>query len=1270
VFWYENAGGTRADAGLNALLHSRDGVHVGFRPAEQKIVLNIRRNGRWGEEQNAVRAMIPGLFELSLVPQSGVTLHLGDRELLSMPLANDAEFPWDAFSNVAAYGEIDVLTVEGEIVRGQVPISRVLHSEESVVLSSLRKCTQDQEAAGADGRERDALVAHIHGQLRALIGSLRHFDLQRYVDLNPDLRGRFASRGEALADFIADGVGRVRQFDEDNIFDPVFYTTRYDDVSTLSPPAAYVHWLTSGRAEGRPPSEEKLLQRLGISLAAIPPSFSAERYRWESGSPAQPFATKWEAFEHWIGRIAATPTLLAPIDDTSACAQIYKDVADSHAKRGTDGKAIGLYWQALILNPNQPQAWQHLGDALLRSGRFGEAHHAYSQAQGGGYYFSSHNLIQAERGLNRIGKALERARHLQATAPEKIQPTELAEELASQIFETTRQRAKSLVRESRREEAIALVRSGFSDADLAEFDRASIPVNRRARPQVVIFGTPHLRQCIFYRIEQKLEQLADAGFAADFIPQDDTRGLMSRIGDYDAAIFYRVPALPEIEKAIVHARKSGIPTFYEIDDLVFDPRYFPDSIENYRGQVNDDEYANLVVDAPLFERAMSLCEYGIASTPTLQHLLKHVVARKLCFLHRNVMDSRHQRFAERQAQFGQRRPSEPVTLFYASGTRAHNEDFELFAVPAIAELFRSRPDLRLVLMGHLPLPAGLAPYEHRIVRLPVVWDTNAFWSALAQADINLSVLKPGIISDSKSEIKWLEAAMLGIPSVVSATATHTEILSDGVDVMLADSVESWERKLSALVDSPKLRTRIGMRARELVHSKYAPQAGAGSIAAIMESVSDERRKGAGSKADKPLILVVNAFFWPQMIGGATRVVRDNIDWFRDHASDAFEFQAFCAVEGARRPYETRTHLYRGMRVASVTHPMRAGMDWEPADEEMGRIFRAYLERWRPALIHFHCIQRLSVCIAEAALELGIPYIVTVHDGWWISDHQFLVDQKGKLVTPESSNPIASILDGEASAAAKINRGLRLRAALSSAERVVAVSPAFEAVYRSHGVASNIVTIANGVSKLPKAARRPSADGRIRLGFVGGLSDHKGYGLIRRALRSTPFERLSLTIVDHSLSHGEKGPAQVWGTTPVRTIGKFPQDRVVELYENLDVLLAPSIWPESFGLVVREALMCGLWVVASNRGAVGDDVMPDINGFVVDVADTRELVDALGRIDQDPARYGSSPGHAPDFRTSAGQAEDLVHLYRQLLSRQSPVRARPELQQDISLREVL
>ena len=68
----------------------------------------------------------------------------------------------------------------------------------------------------------------------------------------------------------------------------------------------------------------------------------------------------------------------------------------------------------------------------------------------------------------------------------------------------------------------------------------------------------------------------------------------------------------------------------------------------------------------------------------------------------------------------------------------------------------------------------------------------------------------------------------------------------------------------------------------------------------------------------------------------------------------------------------------------------------------------------------------------------------------------------------------------------------------------------------------------------------------------------------------------------------------------------------KFYSEQDVLIAPSIWPESFGLVTREALSAGLWVIASDTGALAEPILntKDHNGFVIQPNNLDDLITAL------------------------------------------------------------
>jgi glycosyltransferase involved in cell wall biosynthesis len=96
------------------------------------------------------------------------------------------------------------------------------------------------------------------------------------------------------------------------------------------------------------------------------------------------------------------------------------------------------------------------------------------------------------------------------------------------------------------------------------------------------------------------------------------------------------------------------------------------------------------------------------------------------------------------------------------------------------------------------------------------------------------------------------------------------------------------------------------------------------------------------------------------------------------------------------------------------------------------------------------------------------------------------------------------------------------------------------------------------------------------------------------------------------------------------------------------LLFPIDWPEPFGLVMIEALACGLPVVAFSGGSVPEIIEDGLTGFVVNTID--EAIDAVRRVDTIDRRRCRETF---DRRFTARQmASQYVDIYRQLVSRRS------------------
>jgi phosphatidylinositol alpha-mannosyltransferase len=163
-------------------------------------------------------------------------------------------------------------------------------------------------------------------------------------------------------------------------------------------------------------------------------------------------------------------------------------------------------------------------------------------------------------------------------------------------------------------------------------------------------------------------------------------------------------------------------------------------------------------------------------------------------------------------------------------------------------------------------------------------------------------------------------------------------------------------------------------------------------------------------------------------------------------------------------------------------------------------------------------------------------------------------------------------------------------------------------------------IPNGVwfdaERAAGVAARPPGDG-LRIVFVGQPVARKGLSLLLRA-----FEALRQQISAELTVIGPD-PIEVSSVLlddrGVRALGMVDEGRKREELERADVLCAPSLGGESFGMVLTEAFAAGTPVIASDIPGYRDLVRPGVDGVLVPPGDAQALAEALYDLAQQPGR---------------------------------------------------
>jgi len=83
------------------------------------------------------------------------------------------------------------------------------------------------------------------------------------------------------------------------------------------------------------------------------------------------------------------------------------------------------------------------------------------------------------------------------------------------------------------------------------------------------------------------------------------------------------------------------------------------------------------------------------------------------------------------------------------------------------------------------------------------------------------------------------------------------------------------------------------------------------------------------------------------------------------------------------------------------------------------------------------------------------------------------------------------------------------------------------------------------------------------------------------------------------------------------VGAVPHSDLGPYYAAADVLVLPSFAPESFGLVLVEAMACGKPVIAHDSPGVRSVVREGVDGFLVQAGEARDLASRMKSLLEDP-----------------------------------------------------
>ncbi|HWE60051.1 MAG TPA: flippase-like domain-containing protein [Solirubrobacteraceae bacterium] len=230
----------------------------------------------------------------------------------------------------------------------------------------------------------------------------------------------------------------------------------------------------------------------------------------------------------------------------------------------------------------------------------------------------------------------------------------------------------------------------------------------------------------------------------------------------------------------------------------------------------------------------------------------------------------------------------------------------------------------------------------------------------------------------------------------------------------------------------------------------------------------------------------------------------------------------------------------------------------------------------------------------ATLPFGVPLVGTFHS----------------YSTKRFANTAANVFGGT-----QVLNRLRVRVAVSDAAKWTGE--------RWYGGRYRVIP--NGVNldqqaldeALDQALAERREDEPLKIVFVGQAVERKGLPLLLRAFEALR-EHIPTELTVIGPSEAELAPLLI-DPRGVRTLGKVDDEAKHRELLAADVLAAPSLGGESFGMVLTEGFASGTTVVASDIAGYRDVVTDGVDGMLVPPADPQALAEVLRDLYYEPER---------------------------------------------------
>lgn len=389
--------------------------------------------------------------------------------------------------------------------------------------------------------------------------------------------------------------------------------------------------------------------------------------------------------------------------------------------------------------------------------------------------------------------------------------------------------------------------------------------------------------------------------------------------------------------------------------------------------------------------------------------------------------------------------------------------------------------------------------------------------------------------------------------------------------------------------------------------------------------------------------------------------------------------------------------------SEIHYRNRATIDREIYHEASHNLILDFIKNQEYDVVHIHSNLGIPVSVYKPIVQSGVKLFITVHEYYWLCPKRVMIDYLGKNCEgptdlDKCSSCVRSSMKSESDFTIKLRSTLsevapftlpylvRMKKLLASNkraqrsestnnQRLDIIENRFHSMIESLNQATKVLCVSQdvvdhlsrfGVAKdklirqhigsqianTQTSSFKKISDGRIKIGFIGGITYYKGVHLLVDAFLKLPLESIANAEL-HLYGKYEEGYMQEMQNSiskyPVHSSkviihGRYPFEDLPVLLESLSINVLPSLCADTAPQTIFESFSRNIPVIGPDIGGFKDFIVHDVNGLIFSSGDANDLSSCLLKVLSQPELVESYSENIPRLKNLDENMRELLSLY--------------------------